>query len=51
MTGSSTQPGFAHRTPSPGARAINRRDQGTHLPNVKVGCQRLSGQNKTETMY
>ena len=28
-----------------------RQRQGLHLPRVKVGCQRLSGQKRTEMRY
>jgi hypothetical protein len=36
----------------PGFPAIGTRPpQPVHLPSVKIGCQRLSGQNRTEMMY
>ena len=33
------------------SRAITLNDYGRHLPNVKVGCQKLRGQKKIEMKY
>ncbi len=33
------------------ASIIAARDQGVHLPNVKVGFQRLKGQKRTEMIH
>ena len=34
-----------------GIQGDQARNQDVHLPRVKVGCQRLSGQKRTEMMY
>jgi hypothetical protein len=42
-----TRPGHGMHEPS----VIAVRNQGVHLPSVKVGCQRPRGQKRTEMMY